>query len=160
TAPASLRGVARRFADRGHAEDGDALAALQKLRARDESERDAAQSPHGLLIAGCESLSAGGATAGDALLAARAMGAPPSLAPDGALCCGRKLIEAGFADAFKAHAARVCDALHGAGSAALHLVFLQPACARTVRERYPAQKAVLPPGTAVEHVTTFLSRAL
>jgi len=38
----------------------------------------------------------------------------------------------------------------------VHLVLLSPGCARAVRERWPA----LPDGSRVEHVTTYLSRAL
>ena len=94
----------------------------------------------------------------DALAVARAVGAPLALAPEAALCCGLKLVEAGHPEAFAAHAARVRTALLGSSRrpAPVHLILLSPGCARAVRERWPA----LPDGSRVEHVTTYLSRAL
>ena len=94
----------------------------------------------------------------EGLAVARAVGAPLTLVPEEALCCGLKLVEAGYPEMFAAHAARVRSALVGAGRrpGPVHLIFLSPGCARAVRERWPA----LPDGSRVEHVTTYLSRAL
>jgi Fe-S oxidoreductase len=39
-------------------------------------------------------------------------------------------------------------------------VLLSPGCARALQERWPALEAGLPEGSVIEHVTTFLSRAL
>ena len=111
-----------------------------------------------MLLAGCDALAAGGRLAREALAVARAVGAPLALAPEEALCCGLKLVEAGHPEMFAAHAARVRTALLGPSRrpAPMHLVLLSPGCARAVRERWPA----LPDGSRVEHVTTYLSRAL
>ena len=181
SSPAAAGTVAEQFAARGHAQAGDPLAALRALRAGAEVQaatRSAEQaaptvhagealqtvrSPDGsvalpppTLIPGCEALASAAAVASDALFAARALGAPLEVAPDGAVCCGRKLLEAGHTTAFAQHAAKVRDALPAGG----RLVFLQPACARTVRERYGAHGAPLPEGTIVEHATSYLARAL
>lgn len=111
-----------------------------------------------LLFAGCDDLAAGARTARDALFAARALNAPLSLAPAAALCCGLKLLEAGHPERYAAHAARARATLLEAAPAKkpLHLVFLQPACARAVRERWPP----LPDGAVVEHIASYLARAL
>ncbi len=110
------------------------------------------------LFAGCDALAAGGLVVREALAVARALDAPLALAPETALCCGLKLAEAGHPELFAAHAARVRAALLGPGRrpGPIHLVFLSPGCARAARERWPA----LPAGSQVEHVTTYLSRAL
>ena len=110
------------------------------------------------LFAGCDALAVGGSVVRDALAVARAVGAPLALAPEAALCCGLKLVEAGHPEAFAAHAARVRAALLGSSRrpAPVHLILLSPGCARAVRERWPA----LPDGSRIEHVTTYLSRAL
>jgi glycolate dehydrogenase iron-sulfur subunit len=111
-----------------------------------------------ILFAGCDALAAGGKVVREALAVARAVGAPLELAPEEALCCGLKLVEAGYPELFAAHAARVRSALLGGGRrpGPVHLVLLSPGCARAVRERWPA----LPDGSRIEHVTTYLSRAL
>jgi glycolate oxidase iron-sulfur subunit len=111
-----------------------------------------------MLFAGCEALAAGGKVVREALAVARVAGAPLELAPEEALCCGLKLVEAGYPEMFAAHAARTRGTLVGEGRrpAPVHLVLLSPGCARAVRERWPA----LPDGSRVEHVTTYLSRAL
>jgi Fe-S oxidoreductase len=111
-----------------------------------------------ILLAGCDALAAGGKVVREALAVAREVGAPMELGPEEALCCGLKLVEAGHPEMFAAHAARVRTALLGPARkpAAVHLVLLSPGCARAVRERWPA----LPDGSRVEHVTTYLSRAL
>jgi glycolate oxidase iron-sulfur subunit len=111
-----------------------------------------------MLFAGCDALAAGGKVVREALAVARVAGAPLALAPEGALCCGLKLVEAGHPEMFAAHAARVrVDIVGGSRRPApVHLVTLSPGCARAMRERWPA----LPDGSRVEHVTTFLSRAL
>jgi dimethylglycine catabolism B len=114
--------------------------------------------PRPVLFAGCDALGAGGRLVREALAVARAMGAPLLLGPEGALCCGLKLVEAGHPEMFAAHAARVRTALVGPGRRPepVHLVLLSPGCVRAVRERWPA----LPVGSQVEHITTYLSRAL
>ena len=111
-----------------------------------------------MLFPGCDALAAGGKVVREGLAVARAVGAPLTLVPEEALCCGLKLVEAGYPEMFAAHAARVRSALVGAGRrpGPVHLIFLSPGCARAVRERWPA----LPDGSRVEHVTTYLSRAL
>jgi dimethylglycine catabolism B len=121
--------------------------------------RPAEQGPRGpMLFPGCDALAQGGKVAREALAVARAVGAPLELVPEGALCCGLKLVEAGYPEMFAAHAARVRSILVGPGRrpGPVHLVLLSPGCARTVREKWPA----LPDGSKVEHVTTYLSRAL
>ena len=111
-----------------------------------------------VLFAGCDALAAGGRLVRETLAVARALGTPLLLAPEGALCCGLKLVEAGHPEMFAAHAARVRTALVGAERrpGPVHLVLLSPACVRALRERWPA----LPDGSRVEHVTTYLSQAL
>jgi fumarate reductase (CoM/CoB) subunit B len=111
-----------------------------------------------ILFAGCDALAAGGVVVREALAVAGALDAPLALAPESALCCGLKLAEAGHVELFAAHAAQVRAALLGPGRrpGPIHAVFLAPGCARAVRERWPA----LPAGSRVEHVTTYLSRAL
>jgi Fe-S oxidoreductase len=133
-------------------------------RARGELAREEAQAP-ALLLAGCDALSQGGATALQALAVAEALGAPLALGPEGALCCGEKLAQGGHPELLAAHALRVRSALLQAGGDAkgkrpMHLVLLSPGCARSLQERWPACKAALPEGSVVEHVTTFLARAL
>jgi Fe-S oxidoreductase len=178
TAPEVWREVAERFSIAGHAEDGDLAKAHRTLVAEGERAADRrtpgaggdraadrrTQAPAGaapggpLLYAGCDDLAAGARTARDALFAARALNAPLSPAPATALCCGLKLLEAGHPEEYTAHAARARAALLEAAPAKkpLHLVFLQPACARSVRERWPA----LPDGAVVEHIASYLARAL
>jgi Fe-S oxidoreductase len=111
-----------------------------------------------LLFPGCDALAAGGRLVRETLAVARALSAPLALAPETALCCGLKLVESGHPEMFAAHAARVRTALVGGSRrpAPVHLVLLSPGCVRAVRERWPA----LPDGSRVEHVTTYLSRAL
>src|SRR5207237_5415655 len=91
--------------------------------------------PRAMLFAGCDALAEGGDAARAALAVARELGAPLELAPETALCCGLKLVEAGHPAEFAAHAARVREAL---GTGPLDLVFLTPGCARAVRERWPS----------------------
>jgi glycolate oxidase iron-sulfur subunit len=118
----------------------------------------ATAAPQPSLLAGCDALAQGGRLVRETLAVARAVGAPLRLAPEGALCCGLKLVEAGHPEMFAAHAARVRAALVDSGRRPdpVHLVLLSPGCVRAVRERWPA----LPDGSRVEHVTTYLSRAL
>src|SRR5207248_5099901 len=106
-----------------------------------------------MLFAGCDALAQGGDLARVALAVARELGAPLGLVPETALCCGLKLVEAGHPDEFAAHATRVRGTF---GPSPVNLIFLTPGCARAVRERWPA----LPAGSVVEHVTTYLARAL
>ncbi|HWE24038.1 MAG TPA: (Fe-S)-binding protein, partial [Myxococcales bacterium] len=111
-----------------------------------------------ILLAGCDALAAGGRLVRETLAVARALGAPLFMAPEEALCCGLKLVEAGHPEMFAAQAARVRTALLGPERhpGPVHLVLLSPGCVRAIRERWPA----LPDGSRVEHVTTYLSRAL
>jgi Fe-S oxidoreductase len=85
---------------------------------------------------------------------ARKLGVPLRLAPAGALCCGRKLGEGGHPELHEAHAGRVRSAIVR-GRAPVHLVFLDPGCARDVQEGW-----TLPQGSRVEHVSTYLARLL
>ncbi|HUJ28621.1 MAG TPA: (Fe-S)-binding protein, partial [Myxococcales bacterium] len=98
-------------------------------------------------------LAQGGQEARDALFVSARLGAPLALAPEGVLCCGLKLLEAGHPELAEAQAVRLRAALPK--SRKLHLVFLQPGCARMARERWS-----LPDGAQVEHVTSYLARAL
>ncbi len=171
--PSVLRDLPARLATRGHAEDAELAAVLALLR-RGEEEASAlgpAEAPPAartaaasapLLFAGCETLAQGGQPARDALSAARALGAPLQLAGEGALCCGLPLLEAGHPGQFAAHALKVRAALAGSSpqNTPVNVIFLQPACARAVRDRYPGHGASLPAGSVVEHATTFLARAL
>jgi len=190
SAPQVWAEVARRMAQSGHAEETDLRGVLREVAATPTATatatptatpratptprasairvvagavsallRPAETGMRGpMLFPGCDALAAGGKVAREALAVARAVGAPLALVPEVALCCGLKLVEAGYPEMFAAHAARVRSALVGPGRrpGAVHLVFLAPGCARAVRERWPA----LPDGSRVEHVTTYLSRAL
>jgi Fe-S oxidoreductase len=158
-APAAYAAVATRMAQRGHAEEGD-LAAVHAALASAQPPRGAGDALLPLLLAGCDALAQGGEEARLALLVARALGAPLRLGPAGALCCGLKLAQAGHPELYAAHAARLRDALAAAATpegarraAPLQLVFLSPACAR-------ATAAHLPEDARVEHVTSYLARAL
>jgi Fe-S oxidoreductase len=82
------------------------------------------------------------------------MGAPLGLVPEEALCCGRKLREGGHPEMHRAHGARLRAALVR-GRKPVHLVFLDPACAVDALEHWP-----LPNGSRLEHVTSYLARAL
>jgi Fe-S oxidoreductase len=148
TAPAVWSEIATRTAARGHAEEADLLAAHRRVAAAAPVEMDGPQ-----LFAGCDALARGGGAAVLALRVAAALGAPLRLAPEQALCCGFKIAQAGHPELFEAHAARTRAAF---GRAPVHLVFLAPECARAVREKWPA----LPAASRVEHVTTYLARAL
>ena len=118
-----------------------------------------AAGPRGpMLFPGCDALAQGGRVVRETIAVASTLGAPLLLGPEGALCCGLKLVEAGHPEMFAAHAARVRTALVGPGRRAepVHLVLLSPGCVRAIRERWPP----LPDGSRVEHVTTYLSHAL
>ena len=154
TAPAAWERTAAQFRTAGHAEDSDLLAVHRALSAGEAPAMSiAGANPRATLFAGCDALAQGGDAARAALAVARELGAPLELVPETALCCGLKLVEAGHPVEFAAHAARVRGAL---GTRPVHLVFLTPGCARAVRERWPS----LPEGSAVEHVTTYLARAI
>jgi Fe-S oxidoreductase len=146
-APQAWTELPARFSARGHGEVQDIAAVRRRLPVGPPA-------TEALLFAGCDALAQGGHEARDALFVASRLGAPLSLAPEGVLCCGLKLLEAGHPELAEAHAARVRGALPR-GRRPLHLVFLQPGCARMVRDSWP-----LPDGTRVEHVTSYLARAL
>jgi Fe-S oxidoreductase len=138
-APAYWTQLAPRFSARGHGEELD-LAAVHRSLPRPQGEA--------LLFAGCDALAAGGEEARDALFVAERMGAPLGLAD--ALCCGLKLVEGGHPELSAAHFTRLGFLR---SKKPLHLVFLQPGCARFVQEK-------LPEGSTAEHVTSYLARAL
>ena len=148
TALAAWTRTAERFRSAGHAEEVDLLAVH-----RDVSAGETATSSRTMLFAGCDALAQGGDLARAALAVARELGAPLGLAGETALCCGLKLVEAGHPDDFTAHATAVRASL---GPGPVNLVFLTPGCARAVREKWPP----LPAGSRVEHITTYLARAL
>ena len=143
-APQAWTGLPARFSAQGHGETQDLAAVFAGLR-----------TGHGdaLLFPGCDALASGGAEARDALFVAKALGAPLGLVPEGALCCGLKLQEAGHPELSAAHASRVRGLL--GRSKPVHLVFLAPSCAQSVAEHWD-----LPEGSSVEHVTSYLARAL
>jgi Fe-S oxidoreductase len=175
--PVELRDLPTRMSERGCAQPGDLAKTLSALRADDEVDEAAERAKHPpasasllgplpILMPGCDALAAGGSVARDALRAARRLHAPLRAAPDGVLCCGLPLLQAGHPDAFAEHALKVRDSLAPPGDGAekrgqpVHLVFLSAPCARSVRDRYPGFGAPLPAGSIVEHVTTYLARAL
>ena len=146
-APQAWTELPARFSARGHGETADLAAIHATLR---PGHGDA------LLFPGCDALAQGGQEARDALFAAKALGAPLGLVPPGALCCGLKLAEGGHPELYAAHRERVRNLLlRGAPRKTVHLVFLQPGCARSVQERWQ-----LPEGSTAEHVTSYLARAL
>jgi Fe-S oxidoreductase len=138
-APAYWTQLPARFSSRGHGEEPD-LAAVHRSLPRPQGEA--------LLFPGCDALAAGGDEARDTLFVAGKMGAPLGLA-DG-LCCGLKLVESGHPELSAAHFARL--GLQR-GKKPVHLVFLQPGCAKFVQEK-------LPEGSTAEHITSYLARAL
>ena len=144
-APAAWTDLPARFAARGHGESEDLAAVHATLR-----------TGHGdaLLFAGCDALSQGGVEARDALFVAKELGAPLGLVPEGALCCGQKLVEGGHPELHAAHLGRV-RALLVKPRKPVHLVFLQPGCARSVLAGWG-----LPEGSRVEHITSYLAAAL
>jgi Fe-S oxidoreductase len=144
-APRAWTELPARFAAQGHGETADLAAVHATLR-----------TGHGdaLLFPGCDALAQGAQEARDALFVAKELGAPLGLVPAGALCCGQKLIEGGHPELHAAHAGRVRASLVK-GRKPVHLVFLQPGCARSAQERFG-----LPEGSRVEHVTSYLARAL
>jgi fumarate reductase (CoM/CoB) subunit B len=144
-APRSWADLALRFSRNGHGEARDLAAVRATLpQARGEA----------MLFPGCEALAQGGEEARDALFVAEKLRVPLRLAPPGALCCGRKLVEGGHPELHEAHAGRV-RAMLVQGRRPLHLVFLDPGCAREVLEGW-----ALPAGSRVEHITTYLARLL
>lgn len=146
SAPAAWSELPARFASKGHGETQDLLAVRRRLH-------PGPAAAEALLFAGCDALAQGGQEARDALFVSAKLGAPLGLAPEGVLCCGLKLVEAGHPELAEAHAARLRAALPR--SRPLRLVFLQPGCARLARENWS-----LPEGAQVEHVTSYLARAL
>jgi Fe-S oxidoreductase len=144
-APTPWAEIALRFATRGHGENVDLAAVRRSLPpARGEA----------MLLAGCEALAGGAEEVRDALFVADELGAPLKLAPEDALCCGRKLLEGGHPELHAAHRERVRGLIVRAGRP-VHLVILDPACAADVRQHW-----ALPQGSRVEHVTTYLARLL
>jgi Fe-S oxidoreductase len=97
TALAAWTQAAERFRAAGHAEDVDLLAVRRAISAGEGPSRGP------MLFAGCDALARGGDLARAALAVARELGAPLALAPETALCCGLKLLEAGHPDDFTAH---------------------------------------------------------
>lgn len=148
-APPVWTGLATAFARKGHGQAGDLSGTMRALRA---GERTLDGAP--LLFPGCAALAQGGDEVRDALSAARALGAPLSLVPEGALCCGLELVQGGHPEQGEAHGGKV-RALLVRPRTPLHLVFLQAGCARHVLEGWH-----LPEGSQVEHVTSYLARAL
>jgi len=144
-APSPWSELALRFAARGHGEPGDLGAVRRSLPVtRGEA----------TLLAGCEALSRGGQEVRDALYVADKLGVPLKLAPEDALCCGRKLLEGGHPELHAAHGERV-RGLIVRGRRPVHLVLLDPGCAAGVRDHW-----TLPHGSRVEHITTYLARLL
>jgi Fe-S oxidoreductase len=144
-APAPWAELALRFAARGHGENADLAAVRRSLPpARGEA----------MLFAGCEALARGAQEVRDALFVADKLGVPLKLAPEDALCCGRKLLEGGHPELHAAHGERV-RGLVVWGRRPVHLVLLDPGCAANVREHW-----ALPQGSRVEHITTYLARLL
>lgn len=172
TAPAAWSALAVRFAAVGHGEPEDlaevhraleegeaAFAVAEPVRtASAASAKTEPAETRALLFAGCDALASQPALVADALSAARALGAPLQLMPAAALCCGLKLVEGGHPELFAAQAARVSAAL--AEVSARQLVFLSPGCARAVRDRWPAAGVQLRAWAGVEHITSYLLRAL
>ena len=118
-APSPWSELALRFAARGHGETGDLGAVRRSLPVtRGEA----------TLLAGCEALSRGGQEVRDALYVADKLGVPLKLAPEDALCCGRKLLEGGHPELHAAHGERV-RGLIVRGRRPVHLVLLDPGCA-------------------------------
>jgi Fe-S oxidoreductase len=144
-APRPWADLALRFSAQGHGETQD-LAAVRATLPEGPGEAT--------LFAGCEALAQGGQEARDALFVAAKLGVPLQLAPPGALCCGRKLLEGGHPELHDAHAARVRTTVLR-GRRPVHLVFLDPGCARDALEGW-----TLPAGSRVEHITTYLARLL
>ncbi len=144
-APRAWTELPARFSLLGHGETADLAKVFATLR-----------TGHGeaLFFPGCDALAQGGEEARDALFVAKELGAPLGLVPEGALCCGLKLVEGGHPELHAAHASRVRAPLlkH---RRPVHLVFLQPGCARSVLEEW-----ALPEGSRVEHITSYLARAL
>ena len=144
-APRSWADLALRFSTQGHGETRDLAAVRAGLpEARGEA----------MLFPGCEALAQGGGEVREALFVAEKLGVPLRLAPAGALCCGRKLLEGGHPELHRAHGTRVRAALLP-GRAPVHVVFLDPGCAQDVLKSWD-----LPAGSRVEHVTTYLARLL
>ena len=144
-APEAWTELPARFAAHGHGETADIGRVYETLR-----------TGHGdaLLFPGCDALTQGGQEAREAFFVAKELGAPLGLVPEGALCCGQKLVEGGHPELHAAHVARLRAALVK-GRKPVHLVFLQPGCARSALELFE-----LPEGSRVEHVTSYLARAL
>lgn len=142
-APQAWTDLPAPFAAQGHGETQDLAAVFATLRT---GYGDA------LLFPGCDALARGGEEARDALRVAKALGAPLGLVPPGALCCGLKLRQGGHPELHDAHVARLHSALL-AGGRPVHLVFLQPGCARSMQDS-------LPESSRAEHITSYLARAL
>lgn len=144
-APEAFASLPGAFSRQGHAEERDLAAVHRALEAGAQPAGAGA-----LLFPGCDALAQGGELARLALQVSARLRAPLTLAPEEALCCGLKLREGGHPELYSAHRSRLRRAL-GAQKKPLSLVFLQPAC---------AQDWDLPEGSVVEHITTYLARAL
>ncbi len=148
-APRAWTDLPARFSSQGHGETADLAKIYATLRT---GYGDA------LLFPGCDALAQGGQEARDALFVAKQLGAPLGLVPAGeqgsGLCCGQKLVEGGHPELSEAHRVRLRASLVKARKP-VHLVFLQPGCARSVLE-----SLALPESSRVEHITSYLARAL
>jgi dimethylglycine catabolism B len=157
-APKAWTDLAHRFAVAGHGRGEDLAAARAELPESsgaallfpgcDQLAQVAQVVQHGRTVPAGAQLVQNAGAAGDALFAAARLNARLGLTPPGVLCCGRELREAGHPELAEAHAARI----RGLLPRKPHLVFLSPSCARHARDAWP--------GAQVEHITTYLSRAL
>jgi len=147
-APAAARAVADRFARHGHDQSIDPAPILERLAA----EHPVAPGGSSVLFAGCEAPLVRPQSVRAALEAARLLGAPLALARE-PVCCGRPLLEAGYAEAFREHVRRAWERLGDR-----EVVVLSAACARALTVR--ARDLGVEPRGPVVHAATFLARRL
>ncbi len=150
-APAAAVSVGAAFRARGSLEAID----LQSAATRWTGPRKRG----GVLFAGCEALAREPHTIDAMLSATKALGVPLSVHTAAPLCCGRPLLEAGFAEAFAARAERVATSLRThAGGRAGRVVVLEPRCAETMVRHYASVGVEL--ALTVNTATTFLAQHL
>ncbi len=102
------------------------------------------------LFPGCASLVKHPAAVAHTVAVAAAFGAPMGVTPVAARCCGYPLHAAGAADAFRAHARAFAEAARDVPE----LVVLDPGCAYTLQQLYPAAGVTL--AAQVRTVTSVL----
>lgn len=152
-APAAVNEVRGNFGVAGNPQG----AALDGILARvtGDADVDLARSGRTVYFPGCETLASFPEAASAFLRACSLFGiSGVAVTPQSASCCGLPLLWAGDLDAFRGHAERFAAQVKDVERLVVH----DPACAHTLRVRYPELGVSVAP--SVEHVSEFLAAKL